>query len=219
MRFLSEKAPAAHGDRNFLLPGQGWMLDYKDGDERKMKLEEKTLEQDYIYRGKIINLRRDLALLENGKTSYREVVEHSGGVCVAALTQKKELLFVRQFRYPYKKVLMELPAGKINPGENPLECGKRELQEETGAVGENYISLGELYPSPGYCGEIIYLYLCTVSGMGRVNPDEDEFIEAEAVPLDKAVEMVLNNEIGDAKTQTAVLKTAALLQHGKYEMK
>lgn len=103
--------------------------------------------------------------------------------------------------------------------------GKSSGVRQKGTSGRNRSGGGKLYFSgralsqPGYCGEIIYLYLCTVSGMGRVNPDEDEFIEAEAVPLDKAVEMVLNNEIGDAKTQTAVLKTAALLQHGKYEMK
>lgn len=185
----------------------------------RMKLEEKTLEQEYMYRGKIINLRRDLALLENGKTSYREVVEHSGGVCVAALNEKNELLFVRQFRYPYQEILLELPAGKINQGEDPLECGKRELREETGAEGACYISLGELYPSPGYCGEIIYLYLCCVSSMGSTQPDEDEFLEVEAIPVEQAEAMVLQNQIPDAKTQTAVLKTAALLRQGKFPPK
>ena len=94
-----------------------------------LKLEEKTVKQEILYQGKIINLRKDLALLENGNTAVREIVEHSGGVCVAALTEQNELLFVRQFRYPYQKVLLELPAGKRNPGEDPLACGKRELKE------------------------------------------------------------------------------------------
>ena len=118
-----------------------------------MNLEEKTLSQSYPYRGSIINLRLDEALLPNGATARREVVEHPGGVCVAALTDREELLFVRQFRYPYGQVLLELPAGKLSAGEDPLECGKRELREETGAKAQQYLSLGKLYPSPGYCGK------------------------------------------------------------------
>lgn len=182
-----------------------------------LKLEEKTVKQEILYQGKIINLRKDLALLENGNTAVREIVEHSGGVCVAALTEQNELLFVRQFRYPYQKVLLELPAGKRNPGEDPLACGKRELKEETGAVGRDYCFLGELYPTPGYCEEIIYLYGCRVDKMGQTNPDEDEFVEVEAIPLDRAVEMVLRNEIPDAKTQVLVLKTDAFLRSGGWK--
>ena len=178
-----------------------------------MKLEEKTLTQDYRFRGKIINLRVDQALLPNGNTAPREVVEHPGGVCVAALTDKQELLFVRQFRYPYGEVLLELPAGKLDrSGEDPLEGGKRELLEETGATAQTYRSLGRLYPSPGYCDEIIYLYLAEDLIFGDARPDDDEFLECERIPLDRAVDMVLNNEITDAKTQTAVLKVAALVK-------
>ncbi len=179
-----------------------------------MKLQEKTLERNTLYQGKIINLRRDTALLENGSTAVREIVEHSGGVCVAALTGQNELLFVRQFRYPYQQALLELPAGKRNPGEDPLLCGMRELKEETGAVGRDYRFLGELYPTPGYCEEIIYLYLCRVDCMGDAAPDDDEFVEVESIPLQKAVEMVLQNQIPDAKTQVLILKIHALLQNG-----
>ncbi len=181
-----------------------------------MKLIEKTVSQEMIYQGKIINLRRDQAELENGRIATREVVEHPGGVCVAALTKENELLFVRQFRYPYGEVLLELPAGKRDRTEAPLECGKRELQEETGATGTGYLSLGKLYPSPGYCGEIIHLYLCRVESFGSQNPDEDEFLQVERIPLNRAAEMVLNNEIPDAKTQVAVLKAQALVAAGKY---
>lgn len=181
-----------------------------------MKLIEKTVSQETLYRGKIINLRRDEAELENGSIATREVVEHPGGVCVAALTPENELLFVRQFRYPYSEVLLELPAGKRDRTEAPLECGKRELQEETGAVGMGYLSLGKLYPTPGYCGEIIHLYVCRVAGFAEQHPDEDEFLQVERIPLDRAAEMVLNNEIPDAKTQVAVLKTQALVAAGKY---
>lgn len=178
-----------------------------------MTLNEETHSQEYRYRGKIVNLRLDDAVLPNGNHALREVVEHPGGVCVAALTDERELLFVRQFRYPYGKVLLELPAGKLDKnGENPLEAGKRELREETGAVAAEYRSLGELYPTPGYCDEIIYLYFAQDLTFGETDPDEDEFLECERIPLDKAVKMVLNNEIADAKTQVAVLKVAALLQ-------
>lgn len=179
------------------------------------KLEEKTLSQEYKFKGRIINLRVDEALLPNGRTAGREVVEHPGGVCIAALTDQDELLFVRQFRYPYGEVLLELPAGKLDRGEDPLEAGKRELREETGAAAERYLSLGKLYPSPGYCGEVIHLYLAAGLRYGEMDPDEDEFLEVEKIPLEEAVRRVLDNEIPDAKTQTAVLKVAMLRQQGK----
>lgn len=171
-----------------------------------MNLTEKPLSGEYKYRGRIINLRVDKAELPNGTEAMREVVEHPGGVCVAALTDDGCLLFVRQFRYPYQKVLLELPAGKLDPGEDPLPAGQRELREETGAVASQYESLGELYPSPGYCGEIIYLYAATGLTFGEMSPDEDEFLEVEKIPLDEAARMVLDGEIPDAKTQAAVLK-------------
>ena len=111
-----------------------------------MDLTEKTVSQEYPYKGRIINMRVDQILLPNGQPASREVVEHPGGVCIAALTEDNEVLFVRQFRYPYHQVILEVPAGKRSPGEDPLECGKRELREETGASAEEYISLGTLYP-------------------------------------------------------------------------
>lgn len=173
-----------------------------------MDLTEKTVEQEYKYKGRILNLRVDKAELPNGKISTREVVEHHGGVTVAALTAENELLFVRQFRYPYSEVVLELPAGKLELSEDPFKAGIRELKEETGAVAENYIDLGKFYPSPGYCGEIIHLYGATGITFEEQNLDEDEFLNVERIPLSKAVEMVLNNEIPDGKTQAAVLKMA-----------
>ena len=181
------------------------------GDVDEMKLYEKTLETKEIFDGRVIHVTVDKVELENGKTSSREVVGHPGGVCVAALTENDELLFVRQFRYPYKEVLLELPAGKLEKGQNPLENGKRELLEETGAIGKEYITLGKLYPSPGYCGEIIHIYFCKIDHYEQQKLDEGEFLNVEKIPLARAVEMVLNNEIPDAKTQTAVLKTAMLI--------
>lgn len=180
-----------------------------------MKLFEKTLTSETKFEGRIIKVLRDTVELENGRTSAREVVCHNGGVCVAALTERNEVLLVRQFRYPYKEVLLELPAGKLEKGEDPFEAVKREQMEETGTTGENYISLGSLYPSPGYCGEIIRIWACRVAQKGEMHLDEDEFLEVERIPLDKAVEMVLNNEIPDSKTQVGILKTAALIKAGK----
>ena len=180
-----------------------------------MKLFEKTLTSETKFEGRIIKVLRDTVELENGKTSAREVVCHNGGVCVAALTEQNEVLLVRQFRYPYKEVLLELPAGKLEKGEDPFEAVKREQMEETGTTGENYISLGNLYPSPGYCSEIIRIWACRVVQKGEMHLDEDEFLEVERIPLDKAVEMVLNNEIPDSKTQVGILKTAALVKAGK----
>lgn len=178
-----------------------------------MNLTEKTLQQDYKYRGKILNLRVDAVQLPNGAPAQREVVEHPGGVTIAALTKQNELLFVRQFRYPYGKILLELPAGKLDAGESdPLQAAQRELLEETGAYGTDYAYLGEFYPSAGFCDEVLHLYFCRVSSVGAAAPDEDEFLEAIAIPVEKAVQMVLNNEIQDGKTQAAVLKTALLLQ-------
>lgn len=181
-----------------------------------MNLKETTKSQEYIYRGRIINMRRDEAILPNGKTATREVIEHPGGVCVAALTDAHEVLFVRQYRYPYSAEILEIPAGKRDSlWEAPLECGKRELKEETGAVAEKFITLGELYPSPGYCNEIIWMFAATNLSFGDTNPDEDEFLSVERIPLERAVEMILSGEIKDSKTQAAVLKLKILVDEGK----
>ena len=177
-----------------------------------MNLEEKQLSFEYKFKGKIINLRVDEALLPNGATASREIVEHNGGICVVPITEKNEVLMVEQYRYPSSEVVLEIPAGKRDGDEEPLEGGKRELKEETGAVAENYTFLGELYPSPGYCGEIIYMYLATGLSYGETNPDEDEFLNLKKIPLEKAVEMIMNGEIKDAKTQAAILKTERILR-------
>ena len=179
-----------------------------------MDLIEKTIETKEIFKGKIINLSVDKVILPNGKEATREVVSHPGGVCLAALTQENELMFVKQFRYPYKKVVLELPAGKLELGQNPLENGKRELKEEVGAIAKEYVSLGSLYPSPGYCGEIIHLFFCRITKFGNTCPDDDEFLDIIKIPIEEAVDMVLNNEIPDAKSQTAILKTSMLIKRG-----
>lgn len=169
-----------------------------------------------IFNGKIIRVRRDAILVNGEKPAFREIVEHNGGVAVAALTDKNELLFARQLRYAYGENLLEIPAGKRDSkDEDPMACGMRELREETGAVSDQFVSLGKVYPTPGYCTEIIWLFGCRITGFGDRDLDEDEDIAVERIPIEKAVEMVMNNEIPDAKTQIAVLKMAELVRTGK----
>ena len=150
--------------------------------------------------------------LPDGSQSFREVVDHPGGVCVLALDDQNQALLVSQYRYPYEKVLREIPAGKLEYGEDPTAAAIRELQEETGAVAGDFRPLGELYPSPGYCGEIIRMYLARDLTFGEAHLDEDEFLNLERVPFDQLVEQVLSGEIKDAKTIAAVLKGKLLLQ-------
>ncbi len=180
-----------------------------------MEIKETTIGSEIIYGGKIITVKRDTITLPDGNISFREVVEHPGGVGVLPI-DGDDILLVEQFRYPYLEATLEMPAGKRNfKGEEPLLCGKRELSEETGAESENFIYLGELYPTPGYCGEIIYLYIATELKFGDVHPDEDEFLNVKRIPFREALEMVMSGEIKDSKTQVAILKAKLLKEDGK----
>ncbi len=182
-----------------------------------MELTEKTIKKNYIYKGKIINVRCDDAMLPNGKPCIREVIEHPGGVALAALTDENDLIFIDQFRYAYMDVLLELPAGKLEKGEEPLETGKRELLEETGFTADEYTFLGTFYPSCGYTDEIIYLYLARGLTYKKQQLDEDEFVNVRKIPLDEAFRMVMNNEIPDGKTQAAVMKAYWHIKGGKFD--
>ena len=180
-----------------------------------MELFEKTLRETTLYDGRILRLHVDDVELPNGNHAIREIVEHSGGVCVAALSENDTLRFVRQFRYPYHKVLLELPAGKLEKGEEPLQAGLRELEEECGLRADKVMSLGCVYPTVAYCSEIIYLFLATGLHETQQHFDEDEFLEVEEIALADAVRMVMDNEITDSKTVAAVLKIARLKEEGK----
>ena len=180
-----------------------------------MNFEEKTLKSEQIYEGRIITVHVDDVELPDGSKAKREVVEHSGGVCVATLTDNDELMFVRQYRYPYKKELLELPAGKLEKGENPLEAGIRELEEECGVIAEKVFSLGTVYPTVAYCSEVIYLYGAVGLRSTEQRLDMGEFLSVERKPLDEAVRMVMNGEISDSKTVALVLKIAKLKESGE----
>jgi ADP-ribose pyrophosphatase len=171
-----------------------------------MKLEEKKLLSEEIFDGVAIHLYRDEILLPNGNKGVREIIRHPGAVCVLPLTENKEVVFVNQFRYALDKVTLEVPAGKLEKGEDPQEAALRELSEETGLTAKTIIPTGALYTTPALIDEIIYMYFATDLEEGEQHLDEDEFVNVKKIPLDKAVEMVMNCEIRDSKTQIMILK-------------
>ena len=165
-----------------------------------MHLDEKTIESTLVYKGGILEVYHDTVMLENDKTAGRDVVKHSGGVCVVAVNENKEVYFVKQFRYPHGKVLLEIPAGKKEWGENPLECGMRELREEAGFTADEFISLGCLYPTPAYDTEVIYMYLAKGLHKAQQDLDEDEALDVLEYPFEEVFHMAAKGELYDAKT-------------------
>lgn len=176
-----------------------------------MHLEEKTLSSETIYEGVIFTVKKDSAELENGTVARRDIILHSGGVCVIPVTENNEIFMVKQYRYPFHEITCEVPAGKLNYGENHAECGRRELLEETGCTCREYIYLGEMYPTPAYNSEITHMYLAKGLEYKKQNLDEDEFLDVIKIPLEKALQMVMDNEIKDGKTQIVILKASRLL--------
>ncbi len=169
-------------------------------------LYERTEEVHGIYNGRIITVHNDDVMLCDGSTAQRECVDHPGGVAVIGITDDNEILLVRQFRYPYKETIYEIPAGKVEKGEDPFETGKREFKEECGAVADNYFSLGEIYPSPGYTSEVIRLWGATGIHFEEQELDEGEFLEIHKMKLETIVDKIMSGEIKDAKTVAAVFK-------------
>jgi len=171
-----------------------------------MELTEKNIDSREIFKGRIIRVRLDTVRLPNGKEGIREVVEHPGGVAILAIDSEERVLLVRQYRYPFERVMTEVPAGKREPGEPPFITAQRELQEEVGATADTWTELGTLIPSPGCYGETLYLYMAQDLHFGATHPDEDEFLEPLRVPLDEAVRQCMDGTLTDAKTVAAILK-------------
>ena len=169
-----------------------------------MNLTEKTVKQNVVFEGKIIRVRCDDAELPDGKPCKREVVDHAGGASVLYVREGKVLL-VRQFRYPYMEETLEIPAGKLNPGEDPARTAARELAEETGWQPASVEHMFTIYPTPGYSAEKIYIYRAHGVREGQVHPDEDEFVTAAFYPIDEVLSMIEKGEIKDAKTIIAVM--------------
>lgn len=163
-----------------------------------------------IYSGKVFDVKKHTVILPDGHTTVREAVIHNGGVGIIAIDSKKEVFMVRQYRFGADTVTLEIPAGKLEKGENPYDAGMRELREETGYTTKALKSLGELLPTPAYCSEKIYLYLADELEFCGQELDEGEFLSVEKYPLDTLYEMVLNNDITDAKTSIAILKVKAI---------
>jgi len=176
---------------------------------------EKTVASKEVFSGHILKLRVDTVELPNGNPSTREVVEHPGGVAVLALDNDQAVLFVRQYRYPYRQEILELPAGKLNYGEDPAACGLRELEEETGYTAGSYQFLARVYPSPGYADEVLHLYLARALQYRAQKLDPDEFLTVERIPLERALSLCLDGTITDAKTLVALLKYNELCRRGE----
>ena len=176
-----------------------------------MDLTEHRLSGETIFEGNIIKLALDQARLPNGHVASREVVYHPGGVAVLALDQDDTVTLVRQFRYPVGQAILELPAGKIDPGEDTLLAAKRELSEETGLDAEDWTYLGFVFASPGFCDEKLHMYLARDLRGKDCHPDEDEFLERTVMPFQELVRMVMAGSIIDAKTVALTLKVKTLL--------
>ena len=176
-----------------------------------MELWEKTVESQTLFEGKIVTLKLDKAQLVNGRVTGREVVEHPGGVAILPLFDDGTVSIVRQFRYPFQEVVTELPAGKLEKGEDHRPAALRELEEEVGVTCGKLTYLGCLYLSPGFSTEVLHMYLAQELTQGECHPDEDEFLEVERVPFARLAERVMAGEITDAKTVALVLKAKLLL--------
>lgn len=168
-----------------------------------MDLKEKRLDGEVLFEGRILRLERDRVELPNGQESWREVVRHPGAVAIVAL-KGEELLLVRQFRYAPGCELLEIPAGKLDPGEDPRACAERELREETGYRG-SLERLGTFYMTPGYTDEVIHFFWTSDLVYDPLSQDEDEFLEVERIPWSRALTMAAQGEFNDGKTALGIL--------------
>ena len=179
-----------------------------------MEFKEEMVSQETVYEGVIVNVRRDKARLMDGRITNREVVEHPGGVAVFAMDDQGRVALVRQYRYPMGEETLELPAGKLEPGEDPRDSGLRELAEETGLVPGTFEDMGCLYSS-GILAERIYLYFAKDLTQGPTHPDDGEFVETVWLPYQDLVDKARRGEIKDGKTLVGILKASFLLDAGQ----
>lgn len=174
-------------------------------------LTERRVSGETIYSGHVFTVERDNIALPDGRPAVREIVRHNGGVCIAALDENNNLFFVRQYRYAFSCELDELPAGKLERGEQPDAAALRELEEETGYTASSIRRVAVNYPSPGYTSEKLYLYLATGLSYVGQKLDADEFLRVSRVPLERAVQLVLDGSICDSKSQTLILLTDKII--------
>lgn len=171
-----------------------------------MNLNEDFIDSSLKFNGNFLKLKVDTVKLPNNKKSTRELIEHPGAACILALDENDNVFIVKQYRYPISKIMYEIPAGKIDKNEDPIQCAYREFEEETGYKATQLKLLGIMHPASAYTTEVIYIYLALGTSKGEVNLDKDEFLKFEKIHISKVRNMILNNEITDAKTQIAVMK-------------
>lgn len=176
-----------------------------------MKFFEKTITSDEIFKGKVFSVKKEIVLLPDNSKANREVVIHNGGVGVLPIDENKNILLVKQFRKGAEKVMLEIPAGKSEAGEDPEACAMRELLEETGYTSSKLTYLGNFYPTPAYCSELIHIYKAENLIFKGQKLDDGEFLELVTISIEDAYKMVLSNEITDAKTIIAILKAKETL--------
>lgn len=179
-----------------------------------MQHNEQQLDSKTIFEGRVIRLTLDTVRLENGNTATREVVHHGGGAGILALNQAGEVAMVRQFRYALGRELLEIPAGKVENGEDPMHTAMRELEEEIGCTAERLEPFGEVIPTCGYCTEIIWLFRAVGLRPSHQHLDADEFLSVEWLPFEAALALAQSGEIADSKTAVALLKADVLRQKG-----
>ena len=177
-----------------------------------MDLKEKTKSSEIIYKGRLLDVRKDSVLLPNGSMSTREWINHPGAVCCVPIFKDGKIALIRQFRYPVQKVMLELPAGKIDNGEAPEICANRELEEEIGYFAKKLTFLTVIYPAVGFANEKMSLYLAEDLHKTKSNLDEDEFLELVPTTLENAIQMVWNGKITDVKTIIGLLWADKLLK-------
>ena len=171
-------------------------------------MEERTIDSRRLYEGRLVSLRQDRVILSSGRETTREVVEHANCVAIVAIDPEGEVLMVRQFRKPVGEVLLEIPAGVVEDGEEPLDSAHRELEEETGYMAGRMERIGGFYSSPGYSTEFLHLFLATELRKGEARPDADEIIEVVSVPFERILSLILAGELRDAKSIAGLFTVA-----------
>lgn len=181
-----------------------------DDDPRDAGLHERIISEEQAWKGRFLDVRSAQVELPNGRVTGRDLVRHPGASAVVALTESGKIVLVRQYRTAIDRVTVEIPAGKLDPGEDPLECAKRELHEETGFSASRIQYLTTIATTPGFCDEVIHIYMATGLTFDGANPDDDEFVNVDLVPLSELIDAVLDGKIEDAKTVVGALACDAI---------